>query len=304
MAGGSYSAQYIRTSEVDSFRPSYQKSEKKKWELKITFSQMLIFWAVSGVLMILVFLFGFYSGREQGVNSTLAEYGEQSVRLPVAKHIFADIKNGAEGQNEGQQMRAASQLLAAETDSKVLQSKDLEKKIDQKKEEVSFDFSASKPEVVKASSDSLKMGQTTTGIGGGFSGKPALEIFKSDAALSQVANKNTQKESVKSISTDVKTDKQVKTKEVDNKSVNAALVKTGWYAQVASTLVEKDAKNLVSKLNDKGLLTVLESAKIKNQTYYRVLVGPYGEKKDALSGKDKAVASKLVMGDPFLKYVR
>ena len=46
-------------------------------------SQLLIGWGVVGLMLVVVFLFGFYSGRKQGVELALTEQSVPRLRLPV-----------------------------------------------------------------------------------------------------------------------------------------------------------------------------------------------------------------------------
>ncbi|MCB0324139.1 MAG: SPOR domain-containing protein, partial [Bdellovibrionales bacterium] len=78
---------------------------------------------------------------------------------------------------------------------------------------------------------------------------------------------------------------------------------SGWYVQAAATRTQQDAAVLVKKFNDAGLSGVVEQAKVRDKVYYRVLVGPYGDKNKALSGRAAVKKSGVTGGEPFLKHV-
>ncbi len=54
------------------------------WSIKLKFLQVLLLWAASAGLMIAVFMFGLFAGRQQGIQYALAGQDDSSLRLPLS----------------------------------------------------------------------------------------------------------------------------------------------------------------------------------------------------------------------------
>lgn len=83
-----------------------------------------------------------------------------------------------------------------------------------------------------------------------------------------------------------------------------AKVQRGWFAQVAAPNKKADADALVRKLKSSGFNVVVESAKVRGEEYFRVLVGPE---------ETRSMAEQLVLqlnreayidGAPFVRMVK
>ena len=65
-------------------RPSLSRIEPpSRWQVSLGMGQLIVFWSTIAGIMVAVFLFGIYSGREQGFKQALDEHNQLSVRLPV-----------------------------------------------------------------------------------------------------------------------------------------------------------------------------------------------------------------------------
>jgi cell division septation protein DedD len=80
---------------------------------------------------------------------------------------------------------------------------------------------------------------------------------------------------------------KIEPKKVENKpkevapAERASNVAKGWYAQVAAPSRREDALVITQKLKESGFRAVIETANIRGESYYRVLVGPEEEKRSA-----------------------
>ncbi|MCB0325119.1 MAG: hypothetical protein KDD69_16155, partial [Bdellovibrionales bacterium] len=60
---------HAETTELPELRPrNFEKQPMPRWELRIAIGQVVILWAVLAGMMVMVFLFGFHAGREQGLS--------------------------------------------------------------------------------------------------------------------------------------------------------------------------------------------------------------------------------------------
>ena len=78
----------------------------------------------------------------------------------------------------------------------------------------------------------------------------------------------------------------------------------GWFAQVAAPRKLKDADILAKKLKGSGFATVIETANVRGQDYFRVLVGPEETRKQAQVLVDQLKRETYIPGEPFLRLVR
>ena len=63
------------------------EARKPRWQARLTLGQVVVMWSVIAGTMVMVFLFGLYAGREQGLRRAFEEYGGEAVRLAVANPI-------------------------------------------------------------------------------------------------------------------------------------------------------------------------------------------------------------------------
>jgi len=64
-----------------------EAADGERWEVRLGLGQLIILWSVIAGTMIMVFLFGLYAGREQGVQSALEGSADAAARLPIANAV-------------------------------------------------------------------------------------------------------------------------------------------------------------------------------------------------------------------------
>ncbi len=82
------------------------------------------------------------------------------------------------------------------------------------------------------------------------------------------------------------------------------VISKGWYAQVAAPSRKEDAVILTQKLKSSGFRATVETAKIRGEEYYRVLVGPEEEKRYSQTMVDQLKREPYIKGVPFLRFVK
>ena len=83
-----------------------------------------------------------------------------------------------------------------------------------------------------------------------------------------------------------------------------ASLPSGWFVQVAAPESRVDANGLIEKLRSNGFKASIEVALIRDQQYYRVLVGPESNKELAERLLKQVAREPYLQGTPFLKYVK
>ncbi len=328
----------VRPYESSTFgQPSSNQPNSERWEMRISFGQVVVLWAVLAGMMVMVFIFGLHAGREQGLSRALEQNETEAVRLPIARPIPEADGSGA--------------IIPSEMDS-TLESNDPDSELAASAEEDDREFDFSRSEKVA-----------------GISSKPTLELFKDDkpvaveqedksakiaaleeelkqqrlereakalakklaedkerkereekaakaakaaevAALSQLspplkkAEKPVEVEPVAKIDKPAKTQKSATTGQDIKVETTSEALSAGWYVQAAATRTGNDAVAMVAKFAAKGLAGVVEQAKVGKKEYYRVLVGPYSDKAKALDARSKVKSAKITGGEPFLKHVK
>lgn len=81
-------------------------------------------------------------------------------------------------------------------------------------------------------------------------------------------------------------------------------VSKGWYAQVAAPKELKDADAIAAKLRRSGFRVVIESAEVRGENYYRLLVGPEKSQEQANRLVGQLKRENYLSGEPFVKMVR
>lgn len=97
--------------------------------------------------------------------------------------------------------------------------------------------------------------------------------------------------------------KALKEKEELEESAKAA-VPRGWFAQVAAPKELKDAESVASKLKRSGFPVVIETAKVRGENYYRILVGPESSQDHANRLLGQLKREPYLEAEPFVKMVK
>jgi cell division septation protein DedD len=82
------------------------------------------------------------------------------------------------------------------------------------------------------------------------------------------------------------------------------VISKGWYAQVAAPSRKEDAVILTQKLKNSGFRATVETANIRGEEYYRVLVGPEEEKRYSQTMVDQLKREPFIKGVPFLRFIK
>lgn len=134
-----------QSTNISKFPDKTEVVKKTQWVFQMTGSHVVVLWAAICGIMIMVFLFGLYAGRNQGVEYALNNYGQEAVRMPVAKAVApsgADNETVNVAQQINQQM-AQSSNLNAEQKADEIAKPDETLGSDKDKNDRAYDFSNS-----------------------------------------------------------------------------------------------------------------------------------------------------------------
>jgi cell division septation protein DedD len=102
--------------------------------------------------------------------------------------------------------------------------------------------------------------------------------------------------------------KSLKAQPQQNRKVESVPVKSilaaGWYAQIAAPRKMADAESLANRLRRNGFPVSIESASVKGEAYYRVIVGPEDNRKQAQVLVEQLRSERSVQGEPFIRNIR
>lgn len=260
-------------------------------------SQLVVSWSVVGMMLVVVFLFGFYAGRKQGVELALTEQSVPRLRLPV----------------ESPKARAALSSVAVVAEPNQATT-------------TKFDFTDSRPDSLNVAASGSTVSDTAglapkspvnTDPSAGFVGKAANEISVEaidqkkeivktiesvDQSLAERVGKVELSPALKVTSSDSLPAKKVIPAQVKLPLVrNSGLQASGLFVQVGAPDSFSKAQAMVSKLRSKGIMAAIRDASVNNKQHYRVLVGPFSSRDSAQDAKNQVIKSGVAMGEPFIK---
>ncbi|MBX7138162.1 MAG: SPOR domain-containing protein [Oligoflexia bacterium] len=88
------------------------------------------------------------------------------------------------------------------------------------------------------------------------------------------------------------------------KAQSATVLPRGWFAQVAAPKKRGDADGLAAKLRASGFTVTIESAEVRGDQYFRVLVGPEDSRDQAQRLSAQLARERYLQGQPFIRMVK
>lgn len=93
-------------------------------------------------------------------------------------------------------------------------------------------------------------------------------------------------------------------KEKEKEKTPPSTLKRGWFAQVAAPKKKSDADALTSKLKASGFPVSIETAEVRGENYYRVMVGPEENRDQADRLLLQLKRESYLKSSPFLRMVK
>lgn len=119
---------------------------------------------------------------------------------------------------------------------------------------------------------------------------PKVEVAKSTAVVGEKLSKE-------------KAVAKVASQEPSSSFVRQTLPK-GWFAQVGAMQSLPDAQGIASKLKSSGFAVIVEPAKVRGESYFRIMVGPEKSRDQAEILIAQLRRERYIEGDPFLRVVK
>ena len=302
--------------------------QMNRWEMRISLGQVVVLWAAIAGMMVTVFLFGLWSGREQGVTSALEEYvskyGEPSVRLPIVQAVPLA---GAGGELENSVPSSQLELSGIGVESaKELGSADSGTAVDTSPPPV-FDFSGQADADGAAEDSEPAAGANDVAVG--LATRPTLELFEKTETANSESNEESAKvnKTIKVVGTQKKPTEEKVFKDIPKVAPKPRVAKTevvidgvaitppgklhtgkrpplGWYIQASAATDMDEAFGFAKDFVSFGFDSAVEQARVRERTYYRVLIGPYPNREAARGELSKVKRTRVTKGEPFLKRVK
>lgn len=280
---------------------------RSRWELRVNARQLTIMWSVVSGLMFIVFLFGFYAGRERGLTRYLEENAREPIRLPIlAQAPVQDVVHNEYASIAAEQVdkipsEPTPPAVVADatppTVSPLLAANDARASLAPHADVTGTTSTPAKATEPEAKSNTTTLANVESAATSPAT--PAVEKTKAAPAPVEVKKPATAKLAK------VEEKKPLKAK-ADSKSTTAVQqdLSKGWYVQLAAKKTVEEAMAVVKDLNKLGLKSVVQPAQVRNTNYYRVLSGPYTDKKSAQASQGKLTDANLTSGSAFLKEVQ
>jgi len=276
---------------------------QENWSLKLSLPQLIATWAAVGVMFILVFIFGLYAGRNQGVELALEEQSTPRLRLPVPDRRVSEAKEQKLEPTPQEDKFDFSNVGEVITPPKAEQgnspssfaSTPAETLIEAKVAEVPAvpNKLEEKPTPSQTLSERMTLSESIASV----EISPVLQktVEKPAAAPAPVVQKPERTERV------VAPAKVEKAKLEKPTPPAASSGKSGYYVQVSAPDSMSQAQLLVSRLKGKGIVAAIRDVEVGGKLRYRVLVGPYSSNETATAAKNQVSRSGVVTGQPFVK---
>ncbi len=282
--------------------------------------QIVLIWILTLALLSLSFSFGYGAGRAEGFRRAIASYSRDAVRMPIVRPLTPPgLSPDAIVEKAGTEQLAAS-VLEPPAGIPKAGSSPLDEPI------IDFKTSDSLPRLPTAketTSEEQKVGKLSPAQSDapmGLKSKPALSDVANNSTADKPiepkgkavyslgpekpvaiipAKKDMQPEPV-APRPPVPTVERPKPKPETETPAQGKL-KSGWYVQAAAAKSKGEADELISKLRKSGVSAFIQSAVVRKNLYFRVVIGPFPAKNDARQVEQKVRALGLSKGDPFLR---
>ncbi len=296
-----------RTQDVDKSR-QYRGESRQDVDIKNTgvkyaggggfnMKQNIFFWFVTSAMIFAAFVIGFKSGQKRGALEVLDQASNQMVRLPIVRPVGSDLltvdlerlQQGKKPQEKLPEANPQDKVLidfSNQAQPTVAVEPPVIPVADPKKELLVKESTATEKQNKEASYEVIYPGK------GKF--PPPLDKTKTVENTESKFKIDPLPSLAPSVEVAVK-------KEFDVASHSPS---PGWYVQVAAVPSLDEVEGIYNNLTDLKLGAKIESADIRNKPYYRVLVGPFKDREEALDKRLSTKSSAGTTGEPFIRQVK
>lgn len=300
--------------------PQADNKSRPPWQIRLTMGQVVLMWGIMAIVMVLVFFFGLYAGREQGLKLALEEQGTPTLRAPLtreptgigsaesksepatainrdstfdfsrAESVAAEAATAQQPPSSGLTGKSANELLGR-VDS--TSSKINEKKIDE-----TIEPAFQEPASVKNPIVTAQVEKPTIELGQKRVQSPVLEDedLENIAKPAKIEPPLAKKPNTREIAAQTKPEKPIA------EVTRTAAVAHGWFIQLSAPSSRADADSMVRQVRGRGVdkLSVQE-AKVKGLVHFRVLIGPFKSRAEAEAAQRAAAKKSSIASGAFIK---
>ena len=271
---------------------SANRQESCSREFRLSLGSLVFIWLLMLVMLVMVFLFGFHAGKQQGFADAYEKQGEHSVRLPIVRPLAS-----AAG-------KSPSEGLVAQT---FVQKSPIEKNAkadlanggqERGSEDAAIDFTTAQTLAAKTAANPAESAPGAAGsqasslAGSRLNGQTAGAVSPVAAEVQGSTEKKIVGESE---------DKQAQ--KTEGLIPSETTVPPGWYVQVAATEIEEEAEDVLARLKKMRQNAQVERVIVQKKLYFRVLIGPFGNKQSAEKTKDETNKARVYHAESFLRRV-
>jgi len=268
------------------------------FEIRLRATQFAFVLGITGGCMALAFYFGFNAGQKFGFEMSSVQSLAQTARLPIvepdtdyglSEDLLSDVYAKLAGVDSKTEPVSVASFRALKVNDSlepagtseiapVIPEVESESELDLAREEIVVEAESpqSEPEVEQKS--------TIASLG-------ALHRESEEVAPDPSAKASVDLSS-KGISP------ALETSSAEGRSTS---VPRGWYAQVAAPQVRADAEGLSGKLREFGFASVIEEARVRDQSFFRVLVGPEASRLHAERLVAQLKREPYIEAEPFVR---
>lgn len=322
----------LKLKEPLSFVTSSQANEqrgKAKREITISFGQLCALWAVVAAMMFVVFFFGVHAGLDQGLKRALDEQDVAVLRypLPTNRTAEADAKpsepargvlardgfsgtaepekfdfSGVATQPGAEPAQPAEQPVTAAAEPKPVVEAVPSAGLTAKTTTEILDVSKSAPTAITSKPIVEEPAPSVDAV--------APKLAKPEPAKkTEVVARNEQRFVPEPLEPETRPDTRSASKgtrvissgSTDDKPAASEKFRPGTYVQVAAPTSRSEADATLRKLTRSGLSGRVVEGRVNGVLYFRVVVGPAKNRRDADALRARVERSGASAGKPFVK---
>lgn len=299
----------------------------RNWELRLgTIQTLLVSLALVGCVTIAFFI-GLFSGRRAGLETALLRAQSSISRVPINASQEAETEKKSEQivsdvyrtlQDRHSEKPAAVGAETVEDDmpelAKIETSQNVAPAGNNPVENASEKASAKLPEQLDtAALEPLDKLPPPQGKGAAVAEtKVESRLVERESSKTGPNGAQTGALSRATLEDEVRAEKIEKAEKVENlaalapatTALDSARLPKGWFAQVAAPKKREDADTMARQLKDSGFKVVIESAQVRGEAYFRILVGPESNREQADRLLQQLKRESYLKSDPFVRMVR
>ncbi|HMO17116.1 MAG TPA: SPOR domain-containing protein [Oligoflexia bacterium] len=278
----------------------------------LSFKQIALFWSVTIVMMLVVFVSGYRAGKEEGAREVLDQAGQHLVRLPIPRPV-ASFKNDDEQKDSTALIPsveggvAAVNGLTAGAPSPVKSASEQNRIDFTKSESLPLQEGTAIDRATDSRLSDIKVRDDKRLSSQKVEPPKVEEVYPGRNLFPPPGSKKTSERDAASIDLPIKVDPPIQVEKNPENLVSNVTIPppaAGWYLQVFASSTKDEATNVAKRIQSQNMSSRMEEAPINNKKYYRILVGPFADRGEAIKMRSSAKSASGVNTEPFIRQVK